>query len=385
MHDRAGTRIRSRRVPGSPRGGLVRAAPLLCALAVTACGTGTDGNAAPFTTAPAVSASTTSPSRPQPTLTPTSTNAPALPAEPRVLYEWYPAGEDRKSIIVSDAMLKAPPVRVVPPGDGAAIHSGWSHDGSMFTWEVLRSNDTASVWTANADGSDPTKAVTCQGDPCAEISYPSFATGDSRLLVTQFDRVDERSWGPSHLVLVDLATGTRTVIASTADGTTAFYVSSMSPDGTRVAATLETYTDATEDVRTKSEIVVVDTDPATTDPPVPITDPALSAAYPRWHPTEDRILFASWDLHANQGDEPSQLYTIAPDGSGLTQVTHVDHSTSSRRPGEASWTPDGNRIIASIGVVEGGRVVGVKIAYVDPATGEIAETSASGAMPSLQP
>ena len=38
-----------------------------------------------------------------------------------------------------------------------------------------------------------------------------------------------------------------------------------------------------------------------------------------------------------------------------------------------------------MGVVNDGRVVDVKIAYIDPNTGSILETTASGAMPSLQP
>ena len=47
------------------------------------------------------------------------------------------------------------------------------------------------------------------------------------------------------------------------------------------------------------------------------------------------------------------------------------------------WIPRG--IIASIGVVNAGSVGNVKIAYIDPATGKITETTASGAMPSLPP
>jgi lysophospholipase L1-like esterase len=308
-----------------------------------------------------------------------------LPPEPLVLYEWYPAGEDTKSIIVSDSELTAPPVRVVPESDGAAIHAGWSHDGSHFTWEVLSDDDTSSVWIANADGSDPVERVVCAAAPCVEMSYPAFSPDDGQLLVTRFDIADDGDWGPSHLVVVDLATGEQTVIASTADGSTAFYSATWSPDGSHVAAALETYTDATENTRSGSTIVVVDTDPATTDPPTPVTDAALFAGYPRWHPTDDRILFASWDLDAFQGAEASQLYTVAADGSGLTQITSIDYPTKTRRPGEASWTPDGERIIASIGVVSGGRVVDVKIAWIDPATGAITETEASGAMPTLQP
>lgn len=384
---------RTDRVHGRRRA-ITTGSVVLLALAMSACGADDDSDTSssatlPTTTATAdptttVSTQPTESSVTAPTTTPTSGPEVSLPSEPRVLYEWYPAGEGTKSIIVSDATLTAPPVRVVPDADGAAIHSNWSHDGTMFTWEVLRSNDTASVWVANADGSEPTEAAVCEADPCAEISYPSFATGDRQLLVTRFD-VADGGWGPSHLVLVDVDTGDQTIIASTADGSTAFYTSTMSPDGKHVAATLETYTDITENVRTKSEIVVVDTDPATTDPPVPITDTALSAGYPRWHPFEDRILFASWDLDSNQGAEESQLYTISADGSDLTQITSVDYTTTHRRPGEASWTPDGQRIIASIGVVRGGSVADVKIAYIDPNTGEITETTASGAMPNLQP
>jgi Tol biopolymer transport system component len=320
-----------------------------------------------------------------PTTTMTAAAAADLPVEPRVLYEWYPANERVKTIIVSDESLSQPPVRVVPEADGAAVHSNWSHDGTMFAWEVLRDDNTSSVWTANADGSEPTERAVCSAAPCVEMSYPSFSSDDSSLLVTQFDLEENGDWGPSHLVLVDLDTGEQTVIASTADGATAFYSSTVSPDGSQVAAALETYTDTSENVRTKSEIVVVDTDPNTDDAPIPVTDPELFAGYPRWHPTTDRILFASWDLDAYQSGEESQLYTVAGDGSGLVRITKVDYATTSRRPGEANWTPDGRQIIASIGVVDGGRVVDVKIAYIDPTTGEITETTASGAMPSLQP
>ncbi|CAN5232285.1 hypothetical protein BH18ACT5_BH18ACT5_10180 [soil metagenome] len=58
--------------------------------------------------------------------------------------------------------------------------------------------------------------------------------------------------------------------------------------------------------------------------PLPVTDRALFAVYPRWHPTDDRILFASWDLDAFQGYEASQIYTVAFGGSKMTQITHVD-------------------------------------------------------------
>ncbi|MFZ1490045.1 MAG: hypothetical protein WAS51_08895 [Ilumatobacteraceae bacterium] len=307
------------------------------------------------------------------------------PSEPRVLFEWFPDGENVKSIFMSDVTLSVPPERVVPESDGAAVHASWSNDGSAFAWEVLMDDDTSSVWTAEADGSHPVERVVCEAPPCVEMSYPSFSPDDRNLLVTRYDVTLDGRWGPSHLVLVDVSTGEQTVIASTRDGTTSFYSSSMSPDGSMVAVALETYVDETQARMSGSEILVVDTDPTTPDPPMSITDPGLFAGYPRWHPADDRILFASWDLDAFQGDEPSQLYTVASDGSHLTRITNVDHVATARRPGEADWTPDGSRIITSLGVVADGRVVDVKIGYVDPATGAITESATSGAMPSLQP
>ena len=208
-----------------------------------------------------------------------------LPPEPLVLYEWYPVGEDTKSIIVSDDELSAPPVqagarsRMAQPSTPAGRTTVRSSRGRY--WETT---------TPSACGRRTPTARTrpsgwcAQAPPCVEMSYPAFSPDDEQLLVTRFDIAADGDWGPSHLVVVDLATGEQTVIASTADGSTAFYSATWSPDGSHVAAALETYTDATENTRSGSTIVVVDTDPATTDPPTPVTDAALFAGYPRLAP-----------------------------------------------------------------------------------------------------
>ncbi|NQX13704.1 PD40 domain-containing protein [Microbacteriaceae bacterium VKM Ac-2855] len=314
----------------------------------------------------------------------TSETTAGLPLEPRTLLEWYPNGANHKTIYVSDAAAADAAVQIVPDSAGNSVHASWSHDGEEIVWEVLSDNDTATVWTAHADGSDPRQEVACAEDPCVEMSWPAFSPDGTRILSTRYDREPGGDWGPSHLVVTDRGTGDQTILASTNDGATAFYSSSWSPDGSHIAAQLETYPDATESEITGSSIVVTDADPATTVPPTRITDAALFAGYPRWHPTEDRILFASWDLNAFQGDEASQLYTVTPDGFELTQITHIN-TADGIRPGEASWTPDGTRIITALGTVSRQEVVTVTIGFVDPATGDIDATNQSGAMPSLQP
>lgn len=320
------------------------------------------------------------PTSPDPTAT--TPKAPPLPPEPRILFEWYGTNAQGKSILVTNADATASAVQIVPAVTAAEpVHAQWSRDGSQFTWEVLGRDGTASVWIANADGTQPVMVAQCEEDPCAQVAYPSFSPDGSQLLVTRYDSADV-GWGPSHLVVVDLVTGTQTIIASTPDGLTSFRGGSWSPDGTTIAAWHETFPTVEQEEFSGNDIVIVDADPNTPEELNPITDPALFAGYPRWHPTEDRILFSSWDLHNFQGDEPSQLYTVSSTGKELTQVTRA--KPGEQRPGEASWTPDGKQIIASLGIVDATQVVDVKIGWVDPVNGEITATTQSGAMPSLQ-
>ena len=73
-----------------------------------------------------------------------------------------------------------------------------------------------------------------------------------------------------------------------------------------------------------------------------LTRPSLLATYPDWSWTSNRIVFSTrpWsDLPAG----PSNLYTIAPDGSHLRAVTR--YAAGATRATQPSWTPDGDRII----------------------------------------
>lgn len=350
-----------------PNRALVVAVTAVLGVGLAGCSSGADPAASP------------APSRdPSPTVTAVAD----LPASPMILFEWYPAGGDTKTVIVTDEGATVGAVQIVPDAAGNAVHAAWAPSGEEFAWEVL-GDPEGSVWTAKADGSGANETVTCEADPCVQMSFPAYSPDGTRMLVTRYDIDDSGTWSSSHLVIVDLATVDQSVVASTADGSTSFYSGSWSPDGTRIAAQLETYPDDEQEEITSSVIVVVDVDPATPDAPVAVTDPALFAGYPRWHPTDDLVLFASWDLDAFHAGEDSQLYTVASDGSGLAQITHVGPDDG--RPGEATWTPDGKRIIASIGIVIDDVVQDVKVAWIDPATGEIEQLSQSGAMPTLQP
>lgn len=93
-------------------------------------------------------------------------------------------------------------------------------------------------------------------------------------------------------------------------------------------------------------------------------------------PPEPRILFEWYGTNA-QGksilvtNADATASTVSSTGKELTQITRV--KPGGQRPGEASWTPDGKQIIASLGIVDATQVVDVKIGWVDPGHAGAAE------------
>jgi Tol biopolymer transport system component len=74
-----------------------------------------------------------------------------------------------------------------------------------------------------------------------------------------------------------------------------------------------------------------------------LTDWNLFGAHPDWSRTRS-IVFNSYDLGAFQDTiAAANLYTIAPDGTGLQQITHF--GTSDTRATQPRWTPDGSGIV----------------------------------------
>ncbi len=145
---------------------------------------------------------------------------------------------------------------------------------------------------------------------------------------------------------VDVASGATTTVYTTS--TTTLGRPTWSRDGRSIAVEVQRYPASVEIGAPKETAIgIIDLDAA--DPtPTEITEPDMAAGYPFWHPTKDLIVFRTnrFDSEARtlmDPTAPSDLYTVLPDGSGLTQITrNAVGGAIVRGP---SWTPDGERIV----------------------------------------
>jgi TolB protein len=109
----------------------------------------------------------------------------------------------------------------------------------------------------------------------------------------------------------------------------------FSPDGSKVAFLRVLSTEAPT---ARSAIFVIGLDGKGLRQ---VTPYSLNASIPRWSPDGSRLLFSSnWD---NFSDELSaNVYTVRPDGTRLTQITHERDNRHAFTP---DWAPDGTRIV----------------------------------------
>jgi len=76
-----------------------------------------------------------------------------------------------------------------------------------------------------------------------------------------------------------------------------------------------------------------------------LTPAGMDAGAPDWSPNGRRIVFQSPD-ETPDDQTPQQLYTIHPDGSRLTQITHYQPTTGLLvKTNGPRWSPDGQKIV----------------------------------------
>ena len=267
-----------------------------------------------------------------------------LPGEPWVVYlAVTPAGE-ALSLVRPDGSGDHPILADL--GLGTGRRPDWSPDGALLAFVV----DFKNIWLARADGGGVQNVYACS-EPCEDVDHPAISPDGGRIA---FERNDTRNgtFIGTTIEILDLATGSvKTAIASGSPRRFIKYPR-WSPDGRSLVVQVER---VDEDVVTNgpfvqasaSAIAIADIGGALPATLTTLTGPGLLAAFPDWNRVDGRIVFATYDLDEfDQTDEASNLYTIATDGTGLTQLTH--EAPGALRAGEPTFTPDGTRITFTI-------------------------------------
>jgi Tol biopolymer transport system component len=232
-----------------------------------------------------------------------------------------------------------------------AEHPDWSPDGKLIAMVAEPAADISEIWTVNADGTDAKKVIACVEAPCVGFAGPAWSPDGKQLAFMRYLQPAAKGYEDDQIAIevLDPATGSTRVVAKSpvvADSKYVEYVlPRWSPDGKQIVFAVATYpTPPTDENILASSIAVVRADGSEVDAPRILTDPALFGAYPDWSPDGQRIVFNTYPIGSFQDTTKAQnLYTIRPDGTGLTQVTHFGENDT--RAAEPTWTPDGKRII----------------------------------------
>lgn len=240
-----------------------------------------------------------------------------------------------------------------PPGDGQG-HPRWSPDGSVVAFDVFTDQpagpERVDVWLADPDARAPRPLLTCR-QPCLQLAYPAWSPDGSSIAVIRYDLDADGSWGPSAIEVADAETGTRRVVAVTADGSSAYYTPRWSPDGTELVVVLETYRNASQDVVLSSRLATV---PVSGGEPVLVTPPSMPARAPDWAPGA-RIVFTTADA-VDEWTATPRLMALDPD-DGTSQPFFPAEAGGPVRY-EAIWTDRGERIMfGMVDPIGGGQVL----------------------------
>ena len=254
----------------------------------------------------------------------------------------------------------------------------WSPDGSQIAFEVLGTGagtPSASVWLTAADGRSPEEVARCDADPCRQFSQPAWSRDGRSLAMVRADLYSDGSCCLSAIVVLDPATGEiRPVFELIEESRPEWYfvlhTPTWSPDGQRLAVTVERYGVADPYPFVDSRIAIIDAGGSVPQQPRYVTPSELNAWHPDWHPTDDLIVFSTFDPDLTPIGARSDLYVVESDGAGLMRLTD-DPANGSDRFLRPRWSPDGETVFLSIGRAGSGGSIAVKVVAAMPATGGV--------------
>jgi len=323
------------------------ASAMAVVLFVTACGSAAPSS--PAAAAPARTAKLSASASPSVTPTSAPTLTPASSFEPLTgtfVFHRFDL-DNRAGLWTSCADLSG--LRQLSRGDGySAGWSSWAPGGSRIAFNanyadpapvVVDETVTWDIYTMDRDGGDVrqlTKATGLLGDP----DY----SPDGRLIAYASDEGDDAG-----IWVMDAEDGAHPrLVTRLPDDAKVDWAPRFSPDGTRLVFNRDVSD-------TESAMWIVNLDGSGLRR---LTPPELLPGKPDWSPDGTRIAF-----EAEPGDgELAHVWTIAPDGTGLVDVT-PEPTTAGFTDGwsDPVWSPDGEWILVVHGLHPGPTRIGLAV------------------------
>jgi Tol biopolymer transport system component len=315
--------------------------------------------------------------------TPVPSPAPVavLPGEPWIAYGWPRVGGDGKWAIFLTRPDGSDGHEIAADVPGEHRRPAWSPDGSKLAFVVQDSDHPdGSIWTVNADGSGAA-LLSAAGTECpVGLFHPAWSPDGTKLAVVCYPGGDREA-----IAVMDLATMSIRRLATYTPPDHLDNPPTWSPDGRTIAFDI-LHWDPTGQFVDGSVIATI---PVVGGEIHRLTSPDTFMSHPDWSPDGTELVMNSYDLGNIQSTpNPSNLYAIKPDGTGLRQLTHSS-TDGHMRIGTPRWDPSGSRIVVSILNTTGPDFEfggDVRLAFVDAAGGEPVLTSqADGKYPDVRP
>jgi Tol biopolymer transport system component len=258
-----------------------------------------------------------------------------MPA-PEIAYQWLVSGGGDGIWVTDTGSAQSRELFADLPGEQR--HPEWSPDGNYIAFiESDAGHDD--VWLSRADGSNPVPLATCEGS-CLGFDFVAWTPNGENLLAMAYVGPPTPNGPPesSSLSIIDVSDGSVAEIIRSDPGTL-FSTVHLSPDGASYCVTL-----GMGDVGAGVTASAIGIGDISGGPVTTITEPSEFGAYCDWSPNGDRIVFTTYDLAEFPAtDQASNLFTVAPNGRGLTPLTNYTDGTT--RATQPHWSPDGSLIL----------------------------------------
>ena len=223
----------------------------------------------------------------------------------------------------------------------AGVHDDlpdWSPDGSNLIFERIFQPAGSGLPTVadeimrvDADGGGLRQIGACTG-ACVVNDDPQYSPDGRRIVYTRLMRVRPRgSLALGVWVMNSNGSHPHQITQLSSPPSSEDHEPAWSPDGKSIV--FMRLNDAAKPTNQQAVFIVA----SSGGKPRRITPWKLNAGGPNWSPDGSKILIQSYrDCPCSQ---TSQVYTVAPDGSGLTQLIDAGRNI------EPNWSPDGEKII----------------------------------------